>query len=326
MGTAKKTIISLLILTYLAMPYPAWAVAYCALRDPITSIYDLFPNAEGYRSSVKTVGREARDAVKTKLPFSLHFNELGRHTLYVVLKNRKSIGFVHARSELGEWGVTEYAWAISTEGKILDVRVQRSRDPEIKKRDPIELSSFVSNMGLKELQQAYASTTNSATQQSLLSSAMKTLVITNTVWANELVASEPLSIAKDHNSEAHAVIPIVQLYDSAAQRNLDNMGMTESPAFLRHKNTGYRVDNRNGDMIALLIRTPFDMDTPDRFLWWYVSNDGEITGVLDERTMLPDEAFSGVIGYAPNSIHNCSTLTDLAALEIATLSRSHVKG
>ena len=73
----------LLLLAVLLVADDLNAQAFCALRDPQRQINVLFPEATSFRSIVRTVDEAARSEVAERLPFSLHFNELGRHTLYV---------------------------------------------------------------------------------------------------------------------------------------------------------------------------------------------------------------------------------------------------
>ena len=104
-------------------------MAYCALRDPVATIYELFPEADNYRTVVRTVDRNTRKAVQELTQLKLHFNELGRHSLYIAQRGDAVLGYVHARSELGEWGLIELAWGIETDETIRGVKVQRARDP-----------------------------------------------------------------------------------------------------------------------------------------------------------------------------------------------------
>ena len=80
-----RRIVSLILLAA-ALCSAVHAQAFCALRDPNRQIYRLFPKATSYRSIVRTVGKDARREVGARLPFNLHFNELGRHTLYVPMR------------------------------------------------------------------------------------------------------------------------------------------------------------------------------------------------------------------------------------------------
>ena len=122
---------------------PVYGQAYCALRDPVSQIYELFPQATSYKSVVRTVDEQARRTLKTKLPFDIHFNEFGRHTLYVALKGSRPVGLVHVRSEKGRWGLIEVAWALDFNLTILDFRFQRCRSAS---RKTIEAEAFRSQL------------------------------------------------------------------------------------------------------------------------------------------------------------------------------------
>lgn len=314
-------------LALLVIAQHAFAVAFCALRDPVNTIYALFPEANGYRSSVETVGRPAREAVVRHLPVTLHFNELGRHTLYIALKDGDPIGFVHARSETGEWGITEYAWAISPDKTIRDVLIQRSRDPSIRKTSVASIVKIVQGKSLDTLQNSYptAQAKGQTMAASVMIAAMKALVITEAVWPHEFKAFEigagkhPISLLK--NAE-----PIPQLYDQSAVVDLNSLGLEESPAFQRNLLRAYRVTDPQQNRSLLLVRTPFDLGEKKGTLWWTLDADGEVISIINEATRQPDERFASVIGYAPLSMQDCSNLADLAALELAVLSRRHSNG
>jgi len=55
--TRRSWRLTLGVLTFvlLVQTQSAFAVAYCALRDPVNTIYELFPEADSYRSSVQTI-------------------------------------------------------------------------------------------------------------------------------------------------------------------------------------------------------------------------------------------------------------------------------
>lgn len=302
-----------------------FAVAYCALRDPVNTIYSLFPEADSYRSSVQTVGRAAREAVAERLPLELHFNELGRHTLYVALQKGQPVGFVHARSEAGRWGITEFAWALELDLRVRTVSIQRSRDPSLRRLSAPELLSMVGDRTLDSLIEEHAtkrSKRNSA-QHLLLSSAMKTLVITETVWPDELVARMPLAVFSSTLPNIASVDPIESLFDASTIALLSANGLTDSPAFQRDQLSGYSLVSQAGETVALAVESPFDLETPKRSLWWLVSPYGEILNVIDSTSRRQSEAFKEAVGAAPTGIKNCSSLVDLAALEISLLSQRH---
>ena len=74
--------------------------AFCALRDPDREIRLLSPEYERHISLVRTITRASRAKLLDEVPFPIHFDELGQHTLYVVLSNKREVlGYVHVRSE-----------------------------------------------------------------------------------------------------------------------------------------------------------------------------------------------------------------------------------
>ena len=50
------------------------AAAFCALRDPLRVIKQLFPKSTQHQSLVKAINTDVRDKVSELLPFTLHFN------------------------------------------------------------------------------------------------------------------------------------------------------------------------------------------------------------------------------------------------------------
>ncbi len=110
-----------------------WAdAANCALRNPDRQIYEIFPSATSYRSVVSSVDEADKRRIEARLGSAVSFNDLGKHTVYVVLEDAVPIGFVHARSEIGKHGSVELVWALDLDLKIRDFRVQRSREKHTK--------------------------------------------------------------------------------------------------------------------------------------------------------------------------------------------------
>ena len=94
--------------------------ANCALRNPDRQIYEMFPQATNYRSLVGKVDSSLKQTIEGKAGTPLTLNDLGKHTLYVVMKKATPIGLVHARSEVGGRGSIELVWA-------LDMNLKRQR-------------------------------------------------------------------------------------------------------------------------------------------------------------------------------------------------------
>jgi hypothetical protein len=102
--------------------------ANCALRNPDRQIHTMFPDHTSYRSVVATVDDPVRKEIEKQLGSEVALNDLGKHTLYLVLKKKTPIGFIHARSEIGESGTVEIVWALDLDMNVKDFQIQRSRE------------------------------------------------------------------------------------------------------------------------------------------------------------------------------------------------------
>ncbi|NIA06783.1 MAG: hypothetical protein GWP14_03950 [Actinobacteria bacterium] len=102
--------------------------ANCALRNPDRRIYAMFPEATSYRSLVAKVDNAQKRIIEEVLGAPLVFSDLGKHTMYIVMKDAVPIGFVHARSEIGKSGLIEFVWAMDLDLRIFDFAVQRGRE------------------------------------------------------------------------------------------------------------------------------------------------------------------------------------------------------
>jgi len=183
----------------------AHADAYCSLRDPVAQIKQLYPNKTNQLSIVKTVDAVTRNLVKLALPSNdLHFSELGQHTLYVAMNNTETLGYIHVRSEQSKWGLVEIIWALDKNLTIKNFTFQRCRSP---KRNIIDNENFKSvfiGKNYEELKTLLSS--DGVTANSLLTDkaktapglasvvlrcALKTLLITELLWGEELKRLNP---------------------------------------------------------------------------------------------------------------------------------------
>jgi len=117
-----------LVLVLGCLPGVSAHSASCALRSPDRQIYEIFPKATRFKSITALLGQQARSAVEKRLGSALDLSDLGTHTIYLVLRGKQPIGFVHARSELGKNGTIELVWGLDLDLKMVAFRVQRSRE------------------------------------------------------------------------------------------------------------------------------------------------------------------------------------------------------
>jgi hypothetical protein len=184
---------------FMGLPSKADAVAYCALRDPVYAIQTFYPGFSSYRSFLGTVEPDIRDKLDAELPYQTHFNEFGKHTLYVAFDGDQAMGLVHARSEKGDWGLDELVWSFNLDLTIRDFRFQRSRSrwqsevlaPAFKEtiqgKGFTDLQALLSPDGSR-LAQPHPQISPGAEKLAaeVIRSALKTIVVTEHVWGKQL--------------------------------------------------------------------------------------------------------------------------------------------
>ena len=177
----------------------AHAQAFCQLRHPHRAQQILFPSSNGQQAFASKVSAEHRKKVMDELNFSIHHNELGLHTLYAIFNEsdsiRKHLGFIHVRSEKGEWGLIEVVWALYPDLSIKGFTFQRCRELS---RDEIEadaFKTFIHHKNSNDLK-SYLSQRGDYLAKALphlsieaqplglriLRSALKTIAVTRIVW------------------------------------------------------------------------------------------------------------------------------------------------
>ena len=175
--------------------------AFCALRDPSTEIYALFPTGTSYKSIVRDLSeKEVRDRIADELGIPLHFSELGKHTLYVVYNDKNPIGPVHARPELGRWGIVEVAWAMDLELNIVDFSFVRCRDMSKKVfQEDVKARALFQGADIERLRHYMTPGSYTFNKEMhhleenlhqfadlLLINAVKTLIVTQIAWQEDL--------------------------------------------------------------------------------------------------------------------------------------------
>jgi hypothetical protein len=198
-----KNLIKLNIMIYITLLLSLWvtsanSVAFCALRDPVKNIYNLFPEANNYRSITHKLDKKIQQQVKKKLPFTLHQDELGKHTIYVALKNKVPIGLIHSRSEIGLWGLVEIVWAFDFKLKVVDFTFQRCRESSCKLMLAENFQYLLKNKSSEQLlalltkpNSSYPKTIANNKEAMILAktiirSALKTAQVTQAAWPKEL--------------------------------------------------------------------------------------------------------------------------------------------
>ena len=140
-----------------------------------------------------------RSKVKDELKFTIHRAELGLHTLYAVFdeegSKKRHIGYIHVRSEEGEWGLIEITWALSPDLKVLDFIFQRCRDEGKAEVQSSQFKEVLRGKESKVLRTLLAEDGSSFKIKNkevsdeaqglayrLVRSALKTIAVTRAVW------------------------------------------------------------------------------------------------------------------------------------------------
>jgi hypothetical protein len=159
-----------------------------------------FPDLSHYRSIVRVVDETDRANILKTLPFTIHENELGTHTLYVVFADDDELmGIIHVRTERSRWGLTEIAWSFNSDLEIVGMHFQRSRD---RQRGYIESEAFQKVLRGKNFDELRALLTRDGDAinetvlvipreghelaLSVIRSALKTISATKSVWTDSL--------------------------------------------------------------------------------------------------------------------------------------------
>ncbi len=317
--------------------------AYCALRDPTKRIYESYPDATSYRSLVRTVDQEVRQHVSQKLPFTIHFNELGRHTLYLPVKGDQPIGLVHARSEASNWGLSEIVWSLNPDLTVKDFQFQRCRS---RKRSAVETDAFKRQLIGKEFRQlkamlsedgnslAEGKVTTSADSKELaaivIRSALKTIAVTEFTWKQELMVIQPLYHVNQAFPETTRIEKINQPYTESVVQAFRSAFKTssgkDSSSIQREQVELYKSIAADGQAGGFVARTPWEMDGTRLNLWWYIRKDGVISDVKSQGgwpTTKTEKAFESAVGLASDQLQKCSTAAEIAGAEVLLLVRKH---
>ncbi len=336
-------LIFLSVLTVLAVMPPvasAQTQAFCALRDPVRNIRDLAPRMSGYTSIVRRIGKTHRLAIDRALPFTLHFDELGQHTLYVVQEDGRPAGLVHVRSEAHTWGLVEVAWLLDFDLRIRDFRFQKCRD---RGRLQIEARAFRARLNGWGTDQLLAALVPGSKARLALDipaghEALADLVLRNgakTIAATEAVWKEDVALLKAYQAARTAfgvhVVPMVvaRPYDEAAQVRLQEGGLGDPGDIDREKVRLFRILDGQGAGLGWVVETPWTAGQGSARVWWVLTLDGLVLSAADAALPTHDplaRAFAGFVGRTVASHEDCLTASDLAAYEVILLCRMRGPG
>ncbi len=311
---------SLIFLT----PDSADAIAYCALRDPVRTIDSLYPESNRYSSIVKPVDRKARDEVGKKLPFTLHFNELGKHTVYVALKNDKPLGVIHVRSELSDWGLIEIAWALNMDMTVKALHMQRCRNPGCNELPIKSLISELSGKSFDELLNYLDTNTaqKNALQLSIIKSALKTIAVTDIVWGEEISKIQRRHIVNNtFNTNKHTKIVPAKVSPQSISKLNTQFGKNDT-LIIRDSAKIYKIVDMQKNIGNLVEASWKQGKHQGKFTWLY-STDGTVLAIYPKTPWPNNDIKSSFKELIGTNIKNsqCSTAAQIASHELYLLSQ-----
>ena len=315
------------------------ANAYCSLRDPVSAIQYLYPAATNHQSIVKVVGKEARASLSDVLPFTLHFNELGKHTLYVALNDRKPSGLIHARTELTDRGLIEIAWALDLDLSIKNFYIQRCRLAECKDEKIEFLRNFVKGKTFEEVLSLYNSADKELYEElfyqteemrslisSIIQSALKTMVITDLVWKKDIEKLSSIALAKQYYPEA-AVAEKIE-YELSNKELMDlKSKFGNDVTYINHDSiSSLKISDASGKNIAYFVNAEWSVENNTGEFSWLISPQGEIVAVQPKSSwpsLEIEDSFNTVVGKNVKSPAECGTFAEVTASELFYVSGIH---
>jgi hypothetical protein len=296
----------------------AMGQAYCALRDPVRALYEAYPDADGHRSIIKTVTVDDRTAISKLLPFTIHFDELGRHTLYVLLREGQPIGLLHVRSERGRYGLAEFAWSLDLHGRITDITIQRCRNADLREAANDDLRARLRGADVATILGMLDEEGWSDDSRVLLRSAAKTAAVTRIVWEEDILPAE----AKGRASIAWPGIdPVLALQPFDHSNVASDSGLEAESMYV------WSVSRPDGSELGSLVRSPWSLGEHQAELWWQLDQRGriieiDIQGRDSDRI---ESSFREVVGLDLSKVDQCATAAGVAAKQVLLAVNNTVK-
>lgn len=284
-----KKLALLLVIIQGLLAGTASAQAYCALRDPVSRIYDVFPDANAFRSYVGTIDEVTREEIAERLPFTLHFNELGRHTLYTPTLNGVPVGFAHVRSERGNWGLIEVLWGFDFEMRVTGYVFQRCRSRLRKTVEGEPFASLIIGKNFNEIRALLSKDGNSLREgilpphvdpgmaMALIRCALKTIAATEAAWKDEVNFCMAQSRAFSWLGPGVRVTSLQGKISRKAPQEINPIVIAENRVDLTNT-VVFRLRPGDKGVDALMLRSDTHLGDYPLTLWWLFEG-GRLTKV-----------------------------------------------
>lgn len=270
------------------------------LDDPQHSVFHAFPAADAYRVIVRDIDAAARKRIEKRLPFRVHFDELGPHSLYVALRNRRPIGMLYVHYEESDLGLTIVEWAITVDQRVAGFKFQRTRN---KLRRRLERSEFVrllsgkSCTDLKEFLdedgqllpgvRGLAAGTESLAA-AVVRSGVKTFAVLESVWQADVAKLKDLNVGMRTFPEARRFHRLWPKPVSAKQVNKKQLpAPIGEPAIDRSLRWAIRAYGIEGRSVGIAAELSLDAEQPTALSFIAVDARGMVIAVGPAADLSP---------------------------------------
>ncbi len=308
------------------------SAAFCSLRDPVETIKTLYPASTSFKSSVKIIDENVRNKVQELLPpNTLHFSELGKHTLYMVFKNDKPMGYVHVRSEESKWGLVEIAWAMTLDLKVNDFKFQRCRNrqklvigndefrDQLKGKTYHEVTEMLQADGLSlNTDKVKVSPKAKALAEIVLRCGMKTLLVTELAWGDEIKKNRLSQAAVTHFKDMASVEVFTDAVDGSISTILNKAFDGADTGIDRSSVAVAKVYDGKKKVLGMIYEGQLTIDQQKTSMTWAIGSDGKIIHVENAngwRNTSTQYAFEKTIGHHYKNSNQCNDRAELLTLE-----------
>jgi len=159
-------------------------------------VFQAFPEADGYKCITRNVDLADRRRVEQRLTFKIYFDELGEHCLTVAFRGRRPVGLIYRRKEEADWGLTEIAWHITLDLRVVGFQFIRGRNRHIRALEQSRFAASLANADLGKVlarvaehergEHAERNKEITSLERTTLRSAAKALIVTEVVWEREI--------------------------------------------------------------------------------------------------------------------------------------------
>lgn len=140
----RNTFRVLLVLALLSFTSGRINADVCVWRNPERTMTKIYPEAGDYKTITKMISKEKKEVIEKRLGESLAPGE-SKDWIYYEITDRKgkTLGYIIADAEKGEYGVIEMVMGITPDGKVVGLYIQRSREKDKEFKSDEFLRQFI---------------------------------------------------------------------------------------------------------------------------------------------------------------------------------------